>query len=345
MIFLKLFKASAVILSISALALAAASLSRPLAVWLSLGVACRLRLTLSALSSAFPFPVFELVAIFSPALIFLFVRGILKSERREARLRFFTMLGVIFITASLYILTLAIPKSAGGITRLENYADTEISDSELIKSAEILLKVINEAAREEREDVPYEKMRDIFSHTYALILNKEITLPRVKEALIPRLMSQAGILALYSFPTGEIIINTEAPVYTIPFTVAHEYAHLVGADGEAEAGLAALIASLNSSSEYIRYSAALCALEYLLPHLLRVSEEKYEQIYAALPKTARQDLECAQEYYGRYKNGLIYKISDRLNSAYLDTSDKNGKYAYSRTAELIVGYLLSNNIA
>lgn len=323
--------------------LCASSFSASLAGKLN-GTVCHLfRKTLSQITSPFSFSVFESAVIFSPVLIFLIIKYIGKTER--AKKRFLSVMAILSILPSLYILTLAIPNKAESKVEISVRKDIEIKDTDVILAAARLSGVVNELSEYNKNVPTYSQIRDELTHAYTKISAKRETFPKPKPLLLSRFMSYAGILALYSFPTGEVNINTEIPEYMIPFTVAHEYAHCLGAASESEANFLAFLASLNSENEYIRYSGALCSLEYLLADLSVRAPASYKEIYKTLSVRVQDDMKSYSVYSEKYKNSFIYRISDRLNSEYLENHDKNGTRAYSAVAELVTAYIKTNNIS
>ena len=126
-----------------------------------------------------------------------------------------------------------------------------------------------------------------------------------------------------------------------PFTVAHEYAHLLGAASEAEANFLAYLACEASENQYIYYSGSLSALEYLLSDIRKIDVEMYTEVYKTLPQNAKDDLEASRIFFERYKGSFLYRMADRLNSAHLEISDSHGAYSYSVFSRYVTHHLLS----
>ena len=156
-----------------------------------------------------------------------------------------------------------------------------------------------------------------------------------------KLVSYTGALAIYSFPTGEVNVNTNAPSYTIPFTVLHEFGHSCGLMSEADANFFAYLASLESDSHFIRYSAALSVLEYLLADLKKVNFNAYLCCYNGLSERARNDIKSWQEYSEKYHRGWVFKAFENSNRAHLKTWDMNGSVSYVRVTVYVTNYLNS----
>jgi hypothetical protein len=242
----------------------------------------------------------------------------------------------------LYVLTLGISyKSSVGFNEYKGRADVE----DIVCAANILTAEIGEMY-EARKDVPtLPEIAEKLSESYNKILHacgvKDVYLPKPKPLILSSLMNRLGILALYSFPTGEVNVNKDIPEYMIPFTLAHEYAHTLGAAGEAEANFLAFLACRASDSAYIRYSGNLSVLEYFLNDIAQNDRQMYKEVYKNLPSFALSDISLYREYYKKYSSSLLFGASDKINSAHLNTWDPNGSSSYSMVTVYVTHYLIS----
>ena len=295
---------------------------------------------LSILTSPLPFSVFEMFILISPILIILAIRYVIHGNKDFGK-RFFSIIALISLFPTLYILTLGISyKAAIAFNEYESRADI----GEIVCVANILTAEISEMD-EAGKDVPtLSEIADDLSESYSRILHaygtKDVYLPKPKPLILSSLMSKLGILALYSFPTGEVNINTDIPAYMIPFTLAHEYAHKVGAAGEAEANFLAFLACRASDSAYIRYSGNLSVLEYFLNDIAQNNGQMYKEVYKTLPPSALSDISLYREYYEKNSGSLLFSASDKINSAHLNTWDPNGSSSYSKVTVYVTHYLI-----
>ncbi len=298
------------------------------------------RSSLAAVTSLLPFSVFEALIILSPVFLVFIFRYIFKASVCNMRKRFVAVLSLLSLFPSFYILTLGISYRAPSPVQLKN---GEVTEDELISSAEYLASSISEISDYISEAPSMPELRDVLSRSYLSNLadygynGQKFPLP--KKVLFSRALSYMGTLAFYSFPTGEININTEIPEYTVPFTVAHEYAHFMGIASERDANFFAFVACVNSKSKYVKYSGLMSGLEYLLSDIYKTDRESYFSILSILPVRATSDIDLYKQYSVRYKDSFIFSVSDKLNSAHLDVWDEYGRHSYSKVTRCIVDYL------
>jgi len=300
-----------------------------------------IRSVLSIIMSIVPFSVFELFTILSPLLIIVLVKYIARGKT-DYKARFYRVLSIIFSIASLYILTVGISYKAP--SPFLKYGGA-ISSDELFFAASALREQVNSESEfistEPAFEEICEKSSEAFSETHLKYGRAVGKLPMPKPLATSKLLSYTGALAIYSFPTGEVNINTNAPRYTIPFTVLHELWHSRGLSGEADANFAAYIVSLDTDYHYIRYSAALSVLEYMLADLKRIDFQAYLSCYNGLCERAKDDIKSWDGYYQKYHESLIFKFFDRSNKAHLEKWDKNGRNSYARVTVYVTNYLNS----
>lgn len=298
------------------------------------------RISLASITSVFPFSVFEIFVIAAPVLLIYVVLFIFRATSDNIRKRFISILSVFSFILSLYILTLGISYKAPSVIRM--YGDN-ITKEQIISSAEKLTDYVNEISGNINNLPHLSELRDELSDSYAEILfdygYDMQTFPRPKRVILSRLLSYAGCLALYSFPTGEVNINAEIPEYTVPFTVAHEYAHVMGISSERDANFFGFLSCAHSENLYIKYSGLLSGLEYLLLDIYTADSSSYNNIYEGLSERARSDMSLYRQYSKKYSQSFIYRASDKINSAHLDVWDGCGKDSYSEVSKCIVNYL------
>lgn len=118
-----------------------------------------------------------------------------------------------------------------------------------------------------------------------------------KAARYPEFLRAIKAAGIYIPITGEALVDVTRPDASLPFTAAHELAHMLGIGDETEANLAAYIACVAHGGAFA-YSARLWALKYAMSRL-----EDTEWIYGALPDDIAADLraipyshDCPDEY-------------------------------------------------
>ncbi len=314
------------------------SIYAPMSAYFNRTVCQFFRELLALLTTVVPFSIFEGAVLLSPFFIIIVFIVVFKSKKSISK-QFFAFISLFLIIPSLYFLTIGISYKTPSLFATPN----NLNKDEFAYSTEILAKNISDIPCDEDSLPDMTELCDELTRSYRFFCDVHRyygkTFPRPKSILFSEALSRMGTLAFYSFPTGEININTEIPDYTVPFTVAHEYAHYVGISSERDANFMAFLACINCDNRYVRYSGMLSGLEYLICDIYKSDRETYEYILSLLPERAISDMELYREYSKKYENGFVYNASDKLNSTHLDIWDENGRYSYSGVSKLIVGYI------
>ena len=301
----------------------------------------RIRLLLSNISSIVPFSVFEFFVFALPFFIFFALKYIASGES-DYKTRFYRVLSALSLFVSLYILALGI--SYKSPSPFSEYSKP-VSTDDLIACASALADAVNTESEFITDEPTFESICDEASAAFATATEKygfkTGKLPRPKPLISSKLVSYTGALAIYSFPTGEVNINVNAPKYTIPFTVLHELGHSRGAVSETDANFLAYLISLESDSHFLRYSAALSILEYMLADLKRTNCDAYSECLQGLSERARMDINSWHKYSEKYQKSLLFAVLDSSNTRHLERWDKNGGAAYSTVTVYVTNYLNS----
>ena len=118
------------------------------------------------------------------------------------------------------------------------------------------------------------------------------TLP--KPVIASRLVSYLQTTGFFCPFTAEANINIDAPLYTIPSTVAHELAHQRGVAREDEANFVAVLACLENGDADFVYSAVTMAYTYLGNALYRTDYNAWYAVYMYLDERVREDLRSSK---------------------------------------------------
>ena len=170
---------------------------------------------------------------------------------------------------------------------------------------------------------------------------------RVKPIIISEVFSRMRIAGVYSFFTGEANINILPPDYNLPFTAAHEMAHLMGISREDEANFAAFLATLHSGG-YIRYGGLVQMIQMLRPALRSADREAYLDIMGGLSAVIRNDLYAQSRFWERYSaDSPAARMATAVNDTYLrahargrDESERHmGVATYGLARDMAVIYL------
>ena len=167
---------------------------------------------------------------------------------------------------------------------------------------------------------------------------------RLKPVMLSDAMSYTHITGVYTFFTGEANINVAFPDYTVPFTAAHELSHQRGIARENEANFMAFLVCKASEDGYIRYSAYLNMLEYVMSALSSADYQLYMQVYAKLPMSVKNELAAYSDFYDKYRESTASDISETVNDTFLKIHGTEGTKSYGMVVDLAVAYFKTGDI-
>ncbi|MGL6177945.1 MAG: DUF3810 domain-containing protein [Tannerellaceae bacterium] len=175
-------------------------------------------------------------------------------------------------------------------------------------------------------------------------LNKEYvinTIPysaRAKQMLFGNTYAGMGILGYYGPFFSEAHLNPNLLPHQIPFTYAHEMAHLAGITSEAEANFYAFKILTKTNSNALRFSAYYS----LLPHVLNnagrcMPENEYKTLIESVDPNIIKILRYTRTHWDNLYSPLIGQIQDHLYNYYLQSNNiPSGLQNYSEVVELLV---------
>ncbi len=146
-----------------------------------------------------------------------------------------------------------------------------------------------------------------------------------------RAMSISGVTFT---PTGEANFNVLDPDGILPFTIAHEMAHIKGAMPEEDANLVAAYICLNSDDPYIRFSGFNETI-WSLASLVQATnvKEDLNEFYSKIDARIYANNAYENDYWTKY--AVFQKISDWFNDLYLKYNNDNGTISYSDNIDVI----------
>ena len=143
------------------------------------------------------------------------------------------------------------------------------------------------------------------------------------------------ITGMYTPYTGEANVVTKASPVSMPFTVAHEFAHRLAVAPEDEANYTAFLACMATDDIGFRYSGYYMAYVYChnaLPQALR------SQLWQEIDPLLQKDISDAREYYKQYE-GKTNEIGNKVNDTYLKAmSQESGVKSYGEVVDLLIAY-------
>jgi hypothetical protein len=166
----------------------------------------------------------------------------------------------------------------------------------------------------------------------------------LKQSYYSEFLNRIFITGYYSPFTGEAVVNNRFPAFYATFSAAHELSHQRGFSKEDEANFLAFFVLQDSQDPFIRYSANLSALLYVLNALDSVDHQAVQRVFTALDKRAGTELAQYNKFLSNYY-GSAQKISEKLNDTYLKSfGQKDGVQSYDRVVILLAALYLSGGI-
>ncbi len=156
-------------------------------------------------------------------------------------------------------------------------------------------------------------------------------------------MTYTHIAGIYTFFTGEPCVNTNYAEYTIPFTMAHEYAHQCGIGREDAADFTAYLICENSTNSYVKYSALAETFIILSNELYILDPDAYYNVLDTLPPVLFNDFMLESSEYSKYSDSVVGEVASNVNDVYLKANGvESGVNSYKESVVLLVSYLNQN---
>jgi hypothetical protein len=156
---------------------------------------------------------------------------------------------------------------------------------------------------------------------------------------VPELLSWMGISGIFLPFTGEPLVNLGPGDWQLPFTAAHEAAHLRGWAREDEANFLAFEVLKDDPDPRLAYSAWSSALLYVAQGLSSAGQQGQEAWARVLPRVSegvREDWNASFAYWDRFK-GPVREASRTVNDLYLKSQGQvDGVRSYGRMVDLLL---------
>lgn len=306
------------------------------------------------LTSNIPFSLGELlIALFIAFVIIWFIVFFIRMIKKPRRIaRFISFIINILCIASIciffYVFLFGINYYRNSFVVNEKISVDNYSKDQLIEACIFYAKGLSNAASNghDFDDFTFNTMCEKAAETYKLLSKKYTTLSdkyiKGKQIFSSELMSYANITGVFYPFTMEANINKNAPVYTIPFTLCHEMAHLQGYMRENEANFIAFLACHESKNPELNYSGWFNAYIYIANQLYTEDRDAWNEIRLSLPESVLNDLQNLSNYWNNYK-GTVADLSDSVNDKYLKfNGQENGTKSYDEVTSLLLAYYFSD---
>ena len=161
---------------------------------------------------------------------------------------------------------------------------------------------------------------------------------RVKEMLVPSLMSGVGVMGYIGPFFVEYNLNPQLLPVQYPVTYAHEMAHVLGVSNEAEANYYGYRICISSSVREIRFSGYFSLLGYVLSNAYSVlDEEAFESWKNRLRPEIRELYNQKIAYWLSLYNPFIGTVQDWIYNAFLKGNGiSSGIANYAEVIALII---------
>ena len=321
--------------------------------WLTAGPSQIVRRALAATTSWLPISIAELLIILAVPLAVLLIIIAARLRGAAARIRMLSaILAAVSVFSSVYVFTLGVGYHREPLASRMGLS-SEAPDREGLLATASILRAECEALADQiaflesgmsEMDMDMTEISSLVVDAYSSLaadmpeLHIEEFSSSAKPVLLSKLMTKLEILGVYSFFTGESNVNVHYPDYTIPFTVAHEFAHQRGISRENEANFIAFLVCIRSENAYVRYSGYMNMLEYVASALNRTDKEAGKAFYASLDARLIGEMRAYSNFYYENKSEILSAISDFANDNYLKAQGTEGIVSYGLVVRLAVSY-------
>jgi hypothetical protein len=155
----------------------------------------------------------------------------------------------------------------------------------------------------------------------------------------PELLSWLGISGIFIPFTAEPLVNLGPGDWQLPFTAAHEAAHLRGWAREDEANFLAFEVLKDDPDPKLAYSAWSSALLYVAQALSSAGppgQEAWGRVLSRVSEGVKEDWKVSFAYWDRFK-GPVREASQTVNDLYLKSQGQaDGVRSYGRMVDLLL---------
>ena len=202
---------------------------------------------------------------------------------------------------------------------------------------------LNRSYRPFSEKLPEDLLSKEVKKAYAALpesagLCKPSDFLRVKEMLVPSLMSSVGVMGYIGPFFVEYNLNPQLLPVQYPATYAHEMAHVLGVSNEAEANYYGYKICVSSSVPEIRFSGYFSLLAYVLSNAYKVLDaEEFEKWKERIHPEVRELYNKKSAYWNSLYNPYIGTIQDWLYNAFLKGNGiSSGIANYTEVISLVI---------
>jgi Protein of unknown function (DUF3810) len=221
------------------------------------------------------------------------------------------------------------------------YDPARVTPDGTFQLGQIAVEQVNtlEPAKASRSPYSREAMMPAFADVQRHLGARSIARPAMpKRSAVSWYLRHAGIDGMIDPLFLEIILNPDVLTIEMPFTLAHEWAHLAGYANESDANFVAWLTCIRSDSA-AQYSGWLEAYRYAEAALPR---ERRRELQRRLSPAVIADLRAISARLGRV-NPVVSGFARNVYDTYLKTQGVDeGLASYSAMLKLMVGTTFEN---
>lgn len=318
-------------------------------------IASFFRIVLGALNSILPFALSEFLAAAALVLLILWVvlalRAVITRSCSKSLKGFLLAPAAVLLALTILFCSTLGPcyyrKSLGELMKLDDPADNE----RLFCALDYLIDVINGSAPYIETDASGATVSPMdFAHLAEAVLEsfdafcadrpylQTVSFP-AKPVLLSEPMTYTHISGIYTFFTGESVVNVNYPDFIVAHTIAHEYSHQRGIAAENECNFLGFAVCLASDEPYLRYSGAANVFSGIADEAYRADRARYSECIARLDPILNREFAAYREFFKKYADSPAGNVSAAVNDAYLKAnSQTQGVKSYSMFTTLVVNY-------
>ncbi len=209
----------------------------------------------------------------------------------------------------------------------------------------LLAEKVNNAREQLGERSTYQNHKKIFKQLPDVFTAAQKTWPflkykhpSLKSSLWSWLGNYAGFTGYYNPFTAEAQVNTNIPVFMIPFTACHEVAHQLGYAKENEANFVGYLAAVSSGDPYFQYSAYLDLFLYANRRMNAADSVAAKLYRRELHKNVVADINELIAYSRKYTSPFEPLIWWAYGKFLEQHSQPQGIKSYDEVISLLIAY-------
>ena len=310
---------------LSAVILLTSKLSQGFSDWFNRYVSSFCRLVISKITGILPFSLGEAMFLCLPLLVFIalfiYFKVCYEDDIKAGRfvVSLVTCLSLMF-TSFVFMFGVAyngspLEDKLGLQAKDVTYGELEHTANRLIEEVETVIDEVD-YIYDGSSVMPYsfKELNEKLNDAYASFAEDYAFLPgmrsNVKVLAVSPIMTYTHISGIFTYYTGEANLNVNYPDYSLPYTMAHEMAHQRGVAPENEANFVAFLVCLESNDPYIRYSASVSMLEYVLSAMHKANAEKYNNYISDMDLRIRGEMVSFSKFFDRYRDSVASNVTN-----------------------------------